>query len=62
MAKLSLVTLALDLRQPQIQVACASLQDFINEARGQRGKKLTTTEADQLITAAATIRGAIRCN
>jgi hypothetical protein len=41
--------------------ACARLQDFINEAQAQQGKKLATDAATSLIEEAETIRTLVGC-
>ena len=42
--------------------ACDQLKAFINHARAQAGKHLTTAQADQLIAAAIEIRAAVGCS
>ena len=41
--------------------ACDNLAAFINHARAQSGKKLTTEQATEIITEAAAIRAALGC-
>lgn len=41
--------------------ACARLQDFINHANAQKGKKLTAAQADELIDGASDIRTLLGC-
>jgi probable HAF family extracellular repeat protein len=41
--------------------ACSDLQDFINHAEAQSGKKLTVSQAGQIIAEAAAIRAALGC-
>ena len=41
--------------------ACRALSDFINQTRALSGKKLTTAQADALITEANRIRGLLGC-
>jgi hypothetical protein len=47
---------------PDIQATCAMLTGFINEARAQRGKKLTPEVADKLTADAQAIMEAVGCN
>lgn len=42
--------------------ACSDLQDFINHASAQSGKKLTVEQAGQIITAAEGIRARLGCS
>jgi hypothetical protein len=41
--------------------ACAALQAFLNKVRAQAGKKLTTEQAQELISAASNIRTQLGC-
>jgi len=41
--------------------ACNSLAAFISAVEAQRGKKITNTQADQLIASAQQIRGLLNC-
>jgi hypothetical protein len=41
--------------------ACAKLASFINEVNAQRGKQISATDADALLGAAQTVRGALGC-
>jgi hypothetical protein len=47
---------------PDVQSACAILNDFLNQVQAQRGKKLTTTVADQWTAYAQAIMTNIGCN
>lgn len=46
---------------PDVQSACAILDDFLNQVQAQRGKKLSTTVADQLTADAQAIMTTIGC-
>ena len=41
--------------------ACSTLNDFMSEVKAQSGKKLTTTQANSLLTNAARIRAVLGC-
>lgn len=41
--------------------ACSDMEDFINHARAQSGKKLTASQADQLISPAMQLKAALGC-
>src|SRR5207245_10180881 len=45
-----------------IRNACIKLQDFINLARAQTGKGLTSKQANQLIQKATAIRASLGCS
>ena len=42
--------------------ACNSLAAFINAVQAQRGKKITSAQADQLIASAREIQGLLNCS
>jgi hypothetical protein len=42
--------------------ACSDLQDFVNHAEAQSGKKLTVAQANQIIAEALAIRAALGCS
>ena len=58
-AKLRAALLALEAGSES--VACAALSDLIDFANAQRGKKISGSQADMIITAAGDIREAIGC-
>ena len=45
----------------QTAQACTSLQDLINHANAQSGKKLTASDAANIVAAAAGIRTELGC-
>jgi len=47
---------------PDVQSACAVLNDFLSQVRAQRDKKITPALADQLTADASAIMAAIGCN
>jgi YVTN family beta-propeller protein len=56
------LTIALDaLNAGDAATACSALQDFINEATAQSGKKISTADANTLIDQATAIRTLIGC-
>ena len=56
----AIATLA-DMHTNSISTACNQLSAFINETTAQSGKKLTASQAIQLIAAAQSIRAALGC-
>jgi hypothetical protein len=46
---------------PDVQSACAVLDDFLSQVRAQRGKKITVEVADELTADAQAIMEAINC-
>lgn len=47
---------------PDLQSACSILNDFLNQVRAQRGKKITPSLADELTADAVAIMNANGCN
>jgi hypothetical protein len=45
-----------------IKVACNALRTFITEVNAQRGRKISTADADQLTSRAQQIRTLLRCD
>jgi Tol biopolymer transport system component len=61
------LTMKLDVAQAKltadnVTAACNMLQAFINEVNAQRGGKLTSSQADQLLAAAQQLRATLGCS